>query len=134
MITRRSVVSKYLRCFLLMFFYLLGFELLVMSVLSSLYPEVPGLMNILELPLPSLLIWLFIQLTIAYLLCVLLSRTDSTTARHTMVFSAIIGFIIAVVQYGSFAIDTNHWHVYLVLMPLTLLKFTLAGWLFAKLQ
>lgn len=127
-------MSKYLRCFLLVFVCLLIFELATMFVLSSAYPEVSGLINIVSLPLPSLLIWAFMQLSLAYLLCALLSRTDSTTIRHIMLFSGMIGLIISIVQYGSFAIDANYWPIYVVLIPLNILKFTLAGCLFAKLQ
>lgn len=127
-------MSKYLRCFLLIFIYLLGFELVAASMLSSAYSNVPGLMNFSNLPLPSLLIFGFMQLIITYLLCILLSRTDSTSIGHTMMFAAMLGLTIGVVQYASFAINANYWHVYVILMPITLLKFTLAGWLFAKLQ
>lgn len=127
-------MSKYLRCFLLIFVYLFVFELIVMSILSSVYPNVPGLINYSSLPLPSLLILGFLQLIITYVLCILLSRTDSTSTGHTMMFAAMLGLIIGVVQYASFAVNTNYWHVYLLLMPMTLLKFTLAGCLFARLQ
>lgn len=127
-------MSKYLRCFLLMFVYLLVFEFTAMLVLSSFHPDVPGLINSGSLPLPSLLIWAFVQFVIAYLFCVLLSRTDSTTTQHTMLFAGMVGLIISIVQYGSFAIDANYWPIYVVIVPLSILKFTIAGWVFTKLQ
>lgn len=127
-------MSKYLRCLLALWLYFLCSEALVLMISVMPFPGAIGMLTLWFFnPLP-IVVALLITLIMAYLFCVLLSRSDATTTLHQVHFSFYLALLVALLK-ATCALSLGYdWSLLLWLVVLTVIEFTLAGWLYAKLQ
>ncbi len=127
-------MSKYLRCLLFVFLYLLLFEGLCWLTLSSLASEEVARMGAFVSPEFGLLGLLVSQALVAYFFCFLMSRSDSITTSQYVVFGLGLGSLLLTYKGICILVWQGMGLGYLWVVPLVLLQYAGAGWIFAKHQ
>lgn len=127
-------MSKYLRCLIILWLYFIVAEALVLvTMVTPVAGSIGMLMTWFANPVPAIGATL-VTLTMAYLFCVLLSRSDSTTTMHRIHFSFYLGALTALLKLTCALSLGYDWRLLLWLAVASVIEFVLAGWLFAKLQ
>jgi len=127
-------MSKYLRCLLYVFLYVLFIEGLSWLTLSSLASEEVARMGAFVSPKLGILGLIATQALATYFFCFLMSRSDSTTVAHYVVFGLGVGCLLLVYKGICLFVSQNFGASYFWVIPFVLIQYAGAAWIFAKQQ